>query len=268
MSLEVGMEGHTMYSTTLLEFILKTTPGMAIQAANIHVVEAQFYKQKKSPRHEFLVFLVRDKTDHTLHNYVALDRNVTITGSGGSFKLMSASSETTSANDNFRISNNRDPEALQQSCVQLGHTCQLIEKITFEGYNFSLGQLAVLASTTTRLHPHYTLDNYNCFWFASTVWDGILQLSHGLLRLQVLHPNKRGKIKNYTFEHRPQVGHVIERYKINLQDFMTSFMLSVTEEEGEEEPLITCDTQPPCNITSRSKGKESEGVDEAGDSTE
>lgn len=214
-----GSKPYTAYNTQILEHMLKMTPGMPQQADNILVEEAQFYKQKKSPWHEFLIFLVKDRANHGLKNYIALDRNVTV-GSGGSFTVISSNNGTMPADDYFHISHNRDIEPLKQSCLRPGHACELIEKLYFGDIVFTMSQLVVLAHATSQSQPYYKAESYNCYWFSSTIWDVVLDLfrSSGL-QPKVLRENQRGRFKRVVIAHRPQIGPILEKYRHNLHEF-------------------------------------------------
>ncbi|KAH7333685.1 hypothetical protein B0J17DRAFT_631808 [Rhizoctonia solani] len=217
--LAVAREHSNLNPLVILEHMLKMTPGMPQQADNILVEEAQFYKQKKSPWHEFLIFLVKDRVNHGLKNYIALDRNVTV-GSGGSFTVISSNNGTMPADDYFHISHNRDIEPLKQSCLRPGHACELIEKLYFGDIVFTMSQLVVLAHATSQSQPYYKAESYNCYWFSSTIWDVVLDLFRGSgLQPKVLRENQRGRFKRVVIAHRPQIGPILEKYRHNLHEF-------------------------------------------------
>lgn len=226
-------QSFSSYSTADMKERLMRQPDLADHTRTIWIEVATFYKQTESPQHEFIIFSVRDQTNPHLRNYIALDRNVRGPRKGliglMPWNRQSKDKDSTLAEDRFHVSHHGDLPPLLRHCAWNVHSCKPIEHLYFGQGLLGLDQLVVLASTTTRFRPQYTMNQYHCYWFANTMWECIIKIAgKALTEGSLSRPKpstKRWKfkgIKILSSQHRSHLDDIMLDYKEKLGEFSSA----------------------------------------------
>ncbi|CAE6435691.1 unnamed protein product [Rhizoctonia solani] len=188
------------------------------------VTSASYYKSRKSPGHELLLFTIADQADEPLNNYILLDRTPrqlpvktpTLPSSSGPniSQLLGGP-----ASDQFSISYRGDRDSLLRHFG--GSSLAELKALAFPTGTFYLYELILLAYVTSSDRPDYHLLKSQCYWFASTMWETMRKLvpearveSHTSTRPQLLGLNV---VRNTTLAEQ-----IIEVYRVQHGVFRSS----------------------------------------------
>ncbi|CAE6420176.1 unnamed protein product [Rhizoctonia solani] len=142
------------------------------------VTSAAYYKSRKTPGHELLLFIIADQANEPLNNYILLDRTPrpsTIDPSVVSkSKPRIAQLLGGPARDQFCISYNGDGDSLLREFG--GSSLDELEILMFPAETFYLYELIILAYVTSSDRPNYHLLRSQCYWFANTMWETMKNL--------------------------------------------------------------------------------------------
>ncbi|KAJ1300042.1 hypothetical protein OPQ81_011162 [Rhizoctonia solani] len=206
----------TTYSITDIKTRHSCDPNLSQHIGEIWVETASYYKQKQNPQHEFIIFTVT--TSGGLRNVIALNREVHVAGSSG---LIGRHKSGTIAQDYFHISHYGEVDSLAKHCGRVTPNNRFIqiEQVDFESKAFSFSQLLVLASTINEREPSYKLSR-NDRWFASLVWECILELmGSGIIR-HGKYCDKRGQSKEPKVRrHYENFEEVLQKYRDDMVEF-------------------------------------------------
>ncbi|KAJ1300117.1 hypothetical protein OPQ81_002597 [Rhizoctonia solani] len=209
----------TSYTTIDLKTRHSYDPNLAQDVDEIWVETANYYKQKQSPQHEFIIFSVIGKNG--MQNFIALDRNVHTKGSAN---LISRGGKNgPPAQDYFHVSHYADMESLINHC---GNTtsedlCTHVEQVAFERKAFSFAELVVLASTISEACPSYQLSATNCYWFASLIWECMLDVFRGGVARHNKLTEERGRFRGIKIQgNHSNFQGVVDKYKNDVVEFM------------------------------------------------
>ncbi|KAG8726463.1 hypothetical protein FRC11_000085, partial [Ceratobasidium sp. 423] len=166
---------------------------------NMLVTSASYYKSRRNPGHELLLFTIADRADEPLNNYMLLDRTPR-SPPKETFVVPSGSMPRVSqllggpANDQFCISYRGDRTSLLEQFG--GPLLDELGVLVFPIKAFYLYELIILAYVTSSDRPDYHLFKSQCYWFACTIWETMKGLipeagvkSHTSTRTQLLGLN-------------------------------------------------------------------------------
>ncbi|KAG8728652.1 hypothetical protein FRC10_004729 [Ceratobasidium sp. 414] len=183
---------------------------------HIYVHSAAYCKMKDGAQHEFILFYLRDKTIASKETVIALDRvprkerntaptsedvvaegvvdaasepamlEANANSGGGCWKFRTTSKPASSpmsvflfgslpALDRFTVSISGDTEQLCKT--QDFESYQKIEELKINHANMSVEMLTIVACVVSQHCPMYNLYRYQCYWYASTVWDIVMELA-------------------------------------------------------------------------------------------
>ncbi|KAJ1300034.1 hypothetical protein OPQ81_011154 [Rhizoctonia solani] len=156
-----------------------------------------------------------------MQNFIALDRNVHTKGSAN---LISRGGKNgPPAQDYFHVSHYADMESLINHC---GNTtsedlCTHVEQVAFERKAFSFAELVVLASTISEACPSYQLSATNCYWFASLIWECMLDVFRGGVARHNKLTEERGRFRGIKIQgNHSNFQGVVDKYKNDVVEFM------------------------------------------------
>ncbi|CAE6454431.1 unnamed protein product [Rhizoctonia solani] len=179
---------------------------------DIWIDTANYYKQRQSSRHEFIIFSIASSTG--MRNFLALDRNGYIQGSsglGGSGKNKLGFP----AQDYFHISHYGEMESLVSHCGRNTPKSQYthIEHLGFASTALPFAQILVLANTVSEWEPGYK-SNTNDHWFAGLVWECLIGVfGSGIIRHKRFS-DERGRTKGFKVSrHQEDYQQVVKKYK-------------------------------------------------------
>ncbi|KAG9075740.1 hypothetical protein FRC06_009918 [Ceratobasidium sp. 370] len=178
---------------------------------NIYVKRMEYYKNEGLSQHEFLALHVCDKTDTSRQNVLILHRvpepglsaGLAVQGaaqgvdnhvergnprpSQGLSSIKSLYSlAPRDAGDCFVIAMSNDLESLRSYKGLTGPGPIIVHEI--EHQDLTIEKVIVVACLVTAHHPEYTLEEYQCYWYALTVWVIIRDLA-GINNPNPLPPN-------------------------------------------------------------------------------
>lgn len=171
------------YAAEELRALFLQDHNAAANVDHICVLEASYCKQQDGPKHEFILLRVQDIRYPNLTNFIVLDRTARSPSKGPHRYKSCATSEEffdavtqTPAYDRFRVSHYGDSNTLIEHCDLKPY--QAIESLSFNtAHPLRFYELVVLAQATTSARIMYKLFNAQCYWFASTVWECMQQLT-------------------------------------------------------------------------------------------
>ncbi|EUC53551.1 hypothetical protein RSOL_010680, partial [Rhizoctonia solani AG-3 Rhs1AP] len=187
------------------------------------VVKSAFYGKKlKPPYHEFVLFELGNTHDLGLRNHVVLDRNRL---HGASVLSSVQQSEFAVARDEFRFACDGNREKLLRRCDLTPY--EAIETVEFPVDDLlPLYELAIVALATSLQRDDYHLFNANCYWFASLIWEQVLEMypeaKHEVLREGVR--GKFGRLYSYTSDELER-----EEIEIKMQAMLSHMEAIITE---------------------------------------
>jgi hypothetical protein len=185
---------------------------------DIWVDTANYYKQRQSSRHEFIIFSVASGTG--MQNFIALDRNGYIQGSsglGGSGK----NKLSFPAQDYFHVSHYGEMESLATHCGRNAPKSQYthVEHVGFANGALPFAQLLVLVNTVSEWEPGYK-STTNDHWFAGLIWECLIGIFESGIVRRKRFSNERGRLKGpKTKGHYEEYHQVTDKYRDDVVTF-------------------------------------------------
>ncbi|EUC53581.1 hypothetical protein RSOL_012780, partial [Rhizoctonia solani AG-3 Rhs1AP] len=187
------------------------------------VVKFGLYGKKlKPPYHEFVLFELGNTRDSSLRNHVVLDRSRL---DGASVLPSIQPSRSAAARDEFRFSCDGDQEKLLERCKLTPY--EAIETVDFSADDLlPLYELAIVALATSLQRDRYHLLDANCYWFASLIWEQVLEM-YPEAKHEVLREGVRGtfgSLYSYTSDELER-----EEIEIKMQAMLSHMEAIITE---------------------------------------
>lgn len=182
--MEQSDEAFQRYSPEQLTKMLLSDDNSVMQLEGIWVEFAIFYKERFNPKHELLLFKVRDSNNPRISNFILLDRTIDKPSTQIARRRVVSSFPRQQtvvnlfcgrARDRFYISNNGSFTAIANAW---GKSHTLLESMRFlNPTSFKLVHLLTLASLTSSRCLAYHIRDGNCYWYAGTIWECMMVLS-------------------------------------------------------------------------------------------
>ncbi|KAF8726590.1 hypothetical protein RHS02_08140, partial [Rhizoctonia solani] len=225
---------------------------------DIWVDAANYYKQRQSSRHEFIIFSIASGATG-MQNFVALDRNGYIQGSsglGGSGKNKLG----LPAQDYFHVSHYGDMKALANHCGRNTPKTQYthVEHIGLATRALPFSQLLVLVNTISDWEPAYK-STTNDHWFAALIWECIIGIfASGIVRRKRFSED-RSRLKGLKVTvNQDEYQRVAKKYQDDLVIFNNGIEANTKKAEVPDDPdsggdQISNDLVPPGEPNQRPK---------------
>lgn len=200
------------------------------QLDSIRVEFAVFFKERRNPKHELLLFKISDSDNPGVSNYVLLDRTIqkATTSVVPRRPFFSLQKEDTvhnllsgEARDRFRISTNGSFKTIIDGWAK---SHDALEVLTFPGpKSFDLLKLLALASITSRLCAAYHIRDGNCYWYAGTIWECMLSLAPEGFEHKRFQSG-RGAFFATKWEGPDSREHILSRFSVESQKHRDRFL--------------------------------------------
>ncbi|KAG8794511.1 hypothetical protein FRC12_023918 [Ceratobasidium sp. 428] len=201
---------------------------------HIFVASAEYCKQHKDPRHEFLIIQIKDTQDPLLVNYLVLDRTASASNRSRRHFLaaFSPSLEPSQAKDRIRVSYNGHLDTLVKYCDLENYDTLALLK--FPDKTVPLWRLVAIAQLASSLHSEYRLLKTQCYWFAGLVWDSMRNFFPDATHTSKSVERHRGRYLGGLFRQQTgpnELSSFLCRAKSNLNDLESKLSKSQKEQE-------------------------------------